>query len=61
MTRLLLLAAAIAAGAALRADELGILLFGHSFGVDSTEHLLCIDDTVASFNFNGYFTSVRIE
>ena len=39
MTRLLLLAAAIAAGAALRADELGILLFGHSYGVDSTEHL----------------------
>lgn len=29
--------------------------------LDSTEHLLCIDDTVASFNFNGYFTSVRIE
>lgn len=29
--------------------------------LDGTEHLLCVDDTVAVLNFNGYLSSIRIE
>ena len=36
--------AAVAASATLQAEEMSILLFGHSFGVDSTEHLPALLD-----------------